>query len=383
MPPGDQAAARPADEAAWGDPGFFVPGSRARNALRLLVQLVRPPRSHRIRPTRTGSMLILITIGVGTAAFNTGQNILYLALSLLLSTLLVSGILSWVNFAGCRWRLDAGRHFRAGEPGPVYVEVHNTKRRLPTYALTFLLAAGRGEARGAVPLGRRLDPGGRARLQWDFTPRRRGRTDIVLAGVVSRHPFGFLKKTIRGTFTRTVVVWPARIAYQFSGDKAGRRPMSGRHRRPGEGVDLLRLRAYRGGDPLRRIHWKASARMGALLVRETEQEHHRAFSLWIEPSPRLWRDPRQFETMCAFAATLAEDLFQRDQLRSAGVAGRPPVRIGGLKDLHAFLDQLGELERAEPSAAGRPAPPPGAVRFVPGPGQSVIARTGEVTLGRA
>jgi len=384
MPPGEQAAVRAGDGAAWGDPGFFVPGSRARNALRLLVQLVRPPRSHRIRPTRTGSMLILITIGVGTAAFNTGQNILYLALSLLLSTLLVSGILSWVNFSGCRWRLEAGRHFRAGEPSPVYVEALNTKRRLPSHALTFILSAGRGGARHAAPLGQRLDPGARARLQWDFTPRQRGREAIVLEGVVSRYPFGFLKKTIRDSFAREVVVWPARIVYQFSGDKAGRRWMYGRHRRRGEGVDLVQLRPYRSGDPLRRIHWKASARMGALQVRETEQEHHQAFSLWIEPSARLWRDARQFEAMCSFAASLAEDLYQRDQLRAACVAGHPPVPVGGIGDLHAFLDQLGELERGEPHApAGRAVPPAGAVRFVPGPGNSVIARIGEVTVGQA
>jgi len=85
----------------------------------VLVQLISPPRGHRTVPTKTGSMLILVTIGVGTAAFNSGQNILYLALSMLLSTLLVSGLLSWMNFKGCRWRLEAGRHFRVGEASPV------------------------------------------------------------------------------------------------------------------------------------------------------------------------------------------------------------------------------------------------------------------------
>jgi uncharacterized protein (DUF58 family) len=258
------------------------------NTVRVLLQLVSAPKGHRTLPTKTGFMLILITIGVGTAAFNTGQNILYLALSMMLSTLLVSGILSWVNFKGCRWRLEAGRHFRVGEESPVYLELENTKRLLPSYDLLFTVSSALSGVRKDLVLNRRLDQKGKVRLLWEFAPKRRGEEILRLESLQSRYPFGFLKKTIKDSYEKAVTVWPERIPYQFSGDKAGRRWLYGHHQRKGEGVDLIHLRRYRSGDPLRRIHWKASARLGTLQVRETEQEHHQAFALYIDPSPNLW-----------------------------------------------------------------------------------------------
>lgn len=363
----------------WADPGYFSGDSRVVNSVRVLVQMVKPPKGHRTLPTKTGTMLILITIGVGTAGFNTGQNILYLALSLLLSTLLVSGILSWLNFKGCFWRLSAGRHYRAKQPSPVYLELRNTKRWLPSYSLFFDLAASASGVRKVLPLEGRLDPGKETRLLWEFVPRRRGKDVLVLEGMVSRYPFGFLRKTIKDSYSKDIIVWPARIPYQFSGDKAGRRWLYGNHRRRGEGVELINVRGYKAGDPLRRIHWKASARMSSLQVRETEQEHHQAFSLWIEPSPAIWRNPIQFEKMCAFAASLAEDLFQRDQLDTCFFAGQEPIQVETNEDLYRVLDTLGQLEQEKATGV----PKPGCIRFSPGLGEVVIANLEDQTVGQA
>lgn len=373
-----------AEKLDWADPGYFSGDSRIGNSVRVLVQLIRPPRGHRTIPTKTGSMLILVTIGVGTAAFNSGQNILYLALSMFLSTILVSGLLSWLNFKGCRWKLDCGRHFRVGEPSPVYLEIENTKRYLPTYALTFLTGTNAGDGACQLSLSERLDPGRRKRLDWEFVPERRGRESIQLRGMVSCYPFGFLKKSISDSYTKEVIVWPARVPYQFSGDKAGRRWQYGKHRRKGDGVELISLRDYRSGDSLRRIHWKATARLGKFQVRETEQEHHQAFSILVDPSRNLWTDDEQFERMCSFAGTLAEDLYQHDQLQSAQVIGSKRVAVGAIEDLYTFLDQLGSLERdgagEQSSVSGNS---PLTVRFLPGPEGTVLARMEEGTLGQA
>ena len=370
---GREAAAPKVD---WADPGYFAGSSVVGNTVRVLVQLISPPRGHRTVPTKTGMMLIVITIGIGTAAFNTGQNILYLGLSMLLSTLLVSGLLSWGNFKGCRWRVEASRHYRVGEESPIYLEVENTKRWLPTYDLMFTLSAVLSQDRSLLFLNRRLDSHGKTRLLWEFFPSRRGEETIRLEGLVSRYPFGFLKKTIQDSYERIVKVWPARIPYQFSGSKAGRRWLYGHHRQKGEGVDLIHVREYRSGDPLRRIHWKASAKLGSLQVRETEQEHHQAFSLLVDPSPHLWVDADQFERMCSFAASLAEDLFQHDQLRSVHVAGHPAQTIGSIDDLYLFLDTLATLDREAHKSEERPARTPAdVITFVPGAGTAVNAKT--------
>jgi hypothetical protein len=48
----------------------------------------------RLKLTREGKYFIFITFGVGVAAINTGNNLLYLLLGMLLSLIIVSGVLS-------------------------------------------------------------------------------------------------------------------------------------------------------------------------------------------------------------------------------------------------------------------------------------------------
>jgi uncharacterized protein (DUF58 family) len=54
------------------------------------------------------------------------------------------------------------------------------------------------------------------------------------------------------------------------GMPSGSRP----RRRPGAGSELYQLRKYVAGDPLGRIDWKATARVGALISRELSEDQH-------------------------------------------------------------------------------------------------------------
>ena len=51
-----------------------------------------PPR--RLRTTAVGRTFLVLTVGIGLAALNTGNNLLYLVLGLQLATIVVSGLLS-------------------------------------------------------------------------------------------------------------------------------------------------------------------------------------------------------------------------------------------------------------------------------------------------
>src|SRR5215831_11538964 len=53
---------------------------------------MRPPR--RLKFTREGKFFVGITLGVGFAAINTANNLLYLLLGMLLALIVVSGIMS-------------------------------------------------------------------------------------------------------------------------------------------------------------------------------------------------------------------------------------------------------------------------------------------------
>ena len=336
----------------------------------VLWALVFPQRRQRIVPTISGVLLIALSLGIGMAAYNSANNILFITLSLLLACLVLSGVLSWLNFRGVAWRLELAPPLRVGSEAVVGLGLRNRKAFLPTYGLWFDLAAkhveegpppapestitGRGVdvraawaqadqagARGRLFLRERLDPQGEARLDWTFKPGQRGRLRIELASIGSQFPFGFLKKHLATELREELVVWPAPVEYRRVG-AAGARRTAGGERAPqaGSGGDLLALRRYATGDSHRLIHWKASARSRQLLVRQFTAESTEGYSLWLRTEAATWPRPEQFELLVGFCATLAEDLFRMGQLTAAALDDEAPVPVRRVRDLEMLLDRL-------------------------------------------
>lgn len=334
-------------------------------------------------PTIPGVVLIGLSMGVGMAAYNSSSNILFLTLSLLLTCLVLSGVLSWLNLRGVTWTFRVPPALRAGHDTMAGLALHNAKSFLPTYGLWFDLVArmrpppgdyraestvtARGidvraalaradaaEARGRVVLSTRLDPDADAQLDWVFRPSRRGVLRLELESVGSLFPFGFLRKDIGTPLATDVVVWPAPIEYRRHAPAVARfRAGDERVPRPGTGSDLIAVRRYTAGDSHRLIHWKASARTQQLLVRQFAAETARGYILWLRTEAAVWGRAEQFETLISFAATLAEDLFRASRLISAAIDANPPATIVGLRDLELFFDALAVLA---PSAAAVAAP---------------------------
>ncbi len=339
-----------------------------------LWDLIYPTRSQRIVPTVSGLVLIGLAFGIGSAAYNAANNILFITLSLLLACLILSGVMSWINLRRVRWRLQVPRPLRAGQEAPVALELWNRKRLVPVYGLWFELVArplprgplrpeatiraNSGQIRAAfarleqsteravLPQRERLDPGGQTRLDWLFTPARRGIVRVELTSVGSLFPFGFLRKSHGIRLRHDAIVWPAPVDYRFTRTAAAPRPAEGRRvARPGASNDLLALRRYRPGDSHRLIHWKASARLRQLMVRQFAAETTEVYFLRIDTPSGRWPREEQFELLCGFAATLAEDLFTAARLAGSVINHGPSLVIRRVQDLEAFLDQLAVLDR--------------------------------------
>ncbi len=311
----------------------------------LLWGLLLPAKRQRVLPTMPGLVLVAMVLAIGMAAYNTGNNILFITLALLLASLVLSGVLAWLNFSGTEWRLRARPPFRVGQEAVVAVELRNTKRVLPTYALWFDLAARRTGANSRLFLRRRLEVGGVDRLEWCFRPTRRGVETLAIEGVGSLFPFGFLRKTLGADVRREVRVWPEPVTVAFVGAAVARFQMESEEvARPGSGQDLLSLRRYRPGDSHRHIHWKASARVRQLLVRQNATEGAATFGLWLESAAAMWPRPEQFELLCRFAGSLAEDLFRLGRLDSVAVDAEAPLLVRRIRDVETWLDRLALLE---------------------------------------
>ena len=365
----------------WHGPGAPDRGRRGFDWKMLLWALVFPPKRHRISITIPGLFLMGLSMGIGTAAYNTASNILFITLSLLLACLLLSGLLSWFNFMGVSWRLPPAGPWRAGHETLVAVQVKNEKKWLPTYGLWFdftthqppspwsvkaekdmrvrdvLKAYEKSLSHGHITLRERLEAGGEATLEWGYKPAQRGAAVLELAGVGSLFPFGFLRKNIGAGLRQTVLVWPAQIEYQWWGGAAASAVQLGRRTaRAGIGEDLLALRKYAQGDSHRLIHWKASARLGQLMVRQFAAESRDGFTLRLETPAAVWVHPEQFELLCSLAGTLAEDLFSTGRLRRVSINGSPAGDVRSVPDLEAFLDELARLQPVVDREGNNPAP---------------------------
>jgi uncharacterized protein (DUF58 family) len=310
----------------------------------LLWSLLYPPRGHRIAPTITGVLLIVVSLGIGTAAYNTANNILFITLSLLLSCLVLSGVLSWLNLRDVAWRLHYAGPWRAGQTQSVALELRNGKTLIPTYGLWFDLAAGPQQERRH--LESRLDPGAATRLEWPVKAPHRGRLHVRLGSVGSLFPFGFLRKALASDLGAEVLVWPATVEYRRSAEGSAWRTVrsQGQVNRAGQGGDLMALRGYAPGDAPRLVHWKASARLRHLMVRQFSAEGMEGFTLRMHSDAAVWTRPEQFELAVSLAATLAEDLFRLERLQSVVIDGEPPQVVRRLRDVELFLDRLAELQ---------------------------------------
>lgn len=350
---------------------------RRRGAFRwrnFLWWLVYPQAGRSLAPTVSGIVLIGLSVGVGIAAYNSANNILFITLSLLLACLIFSGVLSWLNFRGLGWRLQVAPPLRAGQETLIAVGLRNEKRLLPTYGVWFdlaasarrvatviagerftrpkdrpirevLAAAEKARTRMRLFLRGRLDPGAETRLEWAFRPARRGVQALILDGIGSRFPFGFLNKRVGTTLRREVVVWPAPIEYRRYGALSTRPQSAGEQiSRAGYEGDLLALRKYQPGDSHRLIHWKASARTRQLLVRQFSAERQEAFAIWLQTAADVWTRPEQFELFLSFAGSLAEDLFRAGKLTSVTIDTEPPRPVRRVRDLESFLDRLATIE---------------------------------------
>ncbi len=203
----------------WYGPGAPDPVRRGFEWKTLLWSLVFPPKRHRISITIPGFFLMGVAMGIGSAAYNTASNILFITLALLLACLLLSGLLSWFNFMGVCWRLPPAGPWRAGHETLVSVQVKNEKKWLPSYGLWFDLAihpqskpmTEREEknmkvrevlqafenscVRGRLALRERLEPDGEATAEWGFKPMQRGATVLELVAVGSLSLLVFCEKT--------------------------------------------------------------------------------------------------------------------------------------------------------------------------------------------
>jgi len=116
--------------------------------------------------------------------------------------------------------------------------------------------------------------------------------------------------------------------------------------RAGSGNELFGIREYRPGDSLRRIHWRSSARHGALVVREYEPPGLQTLAILLDPSPPTTEIADQ---VARVAASEAWDCVREGGRVVIWAPGCEPIQS---KDLWVLLEWLARYPASPSGPSG-------------------------------
>ena len=135
---------------------------------------------------------------------------------------------------------------------------------------------------------------GSTRLTYALRPERRGTFPIGPLAVVSQDPFGLvtLSTTVGGSSPLVVTPRVTPLPEVFLGHARSYGSATQFHRQGTLGDDDLITREYRPGDAKRRVHWRATARHGGLMVRQEEPRSNPEAVLFLDTRPRSYPDAR-------------------------------------------------------------------------------------------
>ncbi|MGA2102863.1 MAG: DUF58 domain-containing protein [Candidatus Sulfotelmatobacter sp.] len=357
-------------------------------ARRVAVERLRESFDYDV--TRAGIVYVLVTLVIGIAALNTGNNLLYIVVAAMLAAILVSGIVSaWVlRYLELDVRLP--EHVFAGRPVMGRIVVLNPRRFLPSFSVRVVSTHKKKKKISkqwkweattfAFPFNRPADQ------QWLRLPDRRLRRVTVLPpppgifqgmayfpfvppkseasadlelrfdqrgcyredsfGLATRFPFAFFTKTRHVALPREVLVYPRieptqevmEILPVVRGDWESFVR--------GRGSELYRIREYMPEDSARHVDWKATAKSGSLKVREFAREDERRICIFFDnPAPGAVSE-RVYERAINLTASLGWHFSNQEAEVSFVVPGHPRTR-----DIHEFLAALAVIEPGNGTAS--------------------------------
>jgi uncharacterized protein (DUF58 family) len=353
----------------------------AATAIFLVPRIARRVNFGRLMPlsfsiTREGGIYILSVLLLSLAAINTGNNLLFLILAMLLAAIITSGIVARISLAGVSVSMQVPENVFEGERVSMKVALRNHKRLLPSFSISVdglapemqmswfarLSGAVRHKHRSPVESGSVLrhsayfplvQPGEtRSELVSQSFPRR-GRYGLEGYRISTRFPFGFFLRGERVRADGEILVYPAIKAvpsyFHLLPFLPGR--LEGLH--PGQGENLYSIRKYQPGESARVVDWKATAKTGDIMAREYSREEESKFCLildtLIDPSA-VESGAEQFEKAVSLAASLAGNFSEEGAELEFLEPGEYIPRGTGIEHLYRILRALAVI-------APRPAPP--------------------------
>lgn len=236
-------------------------------------------RTFRQRVTYGGALFTLAMLLLGIAAAASANNLLFLIVAAMLSTLLVSGFVSRLSLAGLELDFALPEHIVARRKLAGRIYIRNSKRWVPSFSVHLGGSSENLLTKIYFPV---IPGGGVLDETVEVCFNRRGVRRETGFQFSTSFPFGFIERRTEVTLRREMLVYPSvdpqpgfeELLAAVEGDLATQAR--------GRGHDFYRIRPYEALESARHVDWKASAHTGELQVREFAREQERLLEIFLD-----------------------------------------------------------------------------------------------------
>jgi uncharacterized protein (DUF58 family) len=305
-------------------------------------------RLYHERLTRRGRYVLWLSLIVGFVGLDTEQALAYILFAIAAGPLFVALAPALRPRPRVQFEVDPPARLTARRAVAVRLKASTMTTR-PSGPLVAGWGWGGREVGGLrfEPSERFLDcqPGRPGEAQLEIRAERRGRFVLPPLGVGRTDPLGLLSTARVFEPSKVVLAYPRFFTLDDLDLPVGRRYQPGGiplASNLGDSTEFVGTRDFREGDPLRRIHWRSSARRGKPVVKEYHEEYFSRVALLLDTYLR--RRPRpvekqSFEAAISVLAAVADHMSRSEEVVDIFAAGPDLYEVSAGRSL-GYLDNV-------------------------------------------
>ena len=302
--------------------------------------------------TYEGRRYVAALFLIGLAAINTGNNLLYLIVSMLLSLIVVSGFMSESTIRGLWVKRNVPERAWKNSPIRIAYTVKNLKASLPSYSVAFKESQVQ-DLEGTGSYSVKINKSSTVTLSSSYKFNKRGLYTLYGVDITTRFPFGLFTKGKTAELINDIIVYPKAETVNINAKVRGSSHGLEESSRKGYGGDAIGARPYGESDDSRHIDWKSSARSLTLMHKEFSSDSDREAVVVF----RNYRGSNEeyFEEKVDEAASMVKTLIDKGYsvglktLDSEIAPQRGDAHMDSLMKELALIEAYGKKSKTEPS----------------------------------